>query len=220
MSGIIYIILGCAAAYLLGSIPTAVWAGKWFYGIDIREHGSKNAGATNTFRVLGKKPGIIVFLIDTLKGFSCVMISKLPLFDHLSPEWHNLLQIFLGLTGVAGHIFPVWAQFRGGKGVATTLGLVLALHPYSGLTALGIFAIVFFISGYVSLGSVTAGISYPFLVIFVFSINIFVLQVFSIIMSLLLIFTHRKNIDRLLHGTENRFSFRKKNTDSIGENLS
>ena len=122
-----------AVAYLLGSIPTAVWIGKRFYGIDVREHGSHNAGATNTIRVLGLRTGLIVFVIDLAKGYCAVSLSLLAGWLGSSPQLHTLLGIGLGLAAIAGHIFPLFAGFRGGKGVATICGVALALHPWAAL---------------------------------------------------------------------------------------
>src|SRR5512139_3938349 len=136
-------------AYLLGSIPTAVWAGKAFHGIDIREHGSGNAGATNTIRVLGWKTGVPVLIFDLAKGW---LAASLPVFLNAAPEGSQqltVLKIVCGMAAIIGHVFPVFAGFRGGKGVATTFGVLLALHPFLTLTCAGIFLVVLLISGYV-----------------------------------------------------------------------
>lgn len=192
-------------AYLLGSLATAVWVGKIFHNIDIREHGSGNAGATNVIRVLGWKTGMPVFLADMAKGW---LAASLPLFFNLT-EWSSSqlinLQIMTGLTAVAGHIFPVFAGFRGGKGVATTFGVVLALHPWLTLTCFGIFIVVLLISGYVSISSIIAGISFPLLLLLFFDSPSLMFSIFSILMAVALIVTHRKNISRLLKGQESKF---------------
>lgn len=208
MTGHITYSLLCLAAYLIGSIPSAVWIGKIFYGIDVREHGSGNAGTTNTIRVLGAKPGIIVFVIDALKGFAAVSLAHF-LFDAGSAPFVNL-QILLGICAVLGHIFPIYAHFKGGKGVATMLGIIIAIHPLAALICFAVFAVVLSISKYVSLGSMIAGITFPILIIAVFQIHIISLMVFSVAVSLLLIVTHKKNIKRLLNHEENVFSFKKK----------
>lgn len=208
---------GGIVAYLLGSIPTAVWLGRAKYGIDIREHGSGNAGATNTFRVLGKKAGSVVMAIDVLKGF---LATFLPiLFTHL--QWENLqgeelalYQIAFGIIAVTGHILPIFAGFKGGKGVATLLGMVLAIHSLAALTCVAVFLAIFLTSGYVSLGSMLAGVTFPILMNFSFyqtdeKFNK-VLFVFGVIVASLLIFTHRKNIKRLIKGEENSFKKKKK----------
>lgn len=207
-----FIIASLGIAYLIGSIPTAVWVGKIFYNIDIRQHGSGNAGATNTFRVLGMKAGIPVLLFDTFKGFLVVKFADLSgLFSH-GTDKYVLFQIALGLAAVLGHIYPVYVGFKGGKGVATLLGMVLAIEPAPALMALGIFCISLLLSRYVSLSSMISGLAFPFLVIFFFKIKIISLIIFSIAVTLLLIFTHRKNIVRLIHGTELKANlFGKKN---------
>lgn len=195
------------AAYLLGSIPSAVWIGRKYYGIDIREHGSKNAGATNTLRVLGKRAAIPVFLIDILKGLAAVTLSKLSGFEALSPAMFNL-KFALAAAAVLGHIFPVFAGFKGGKGVATLAGAVLGVYPPAVLLCLATFALVFIITNYVSLSSITAGIMLPVYTVFVFGQAYPPLIIFCCAVTLLLIFTHRKNIKRLLTGTEGKIYIR------------
>ena len=152
-------------AYLLGSIPTAVWIGKIFYNIDIREHGSGNAGTTNTFRVLGAKSGVPVFLFDVFKGWAAV---KLIYFSgYYIPESGDYIniQLLLGVASLIGHIFPVYVGFKGGKGVATLLGIVIAIHPYAALTSFGIWIITMLLTRYVSLSSMVAGFSFPIIII-------------------------------------------------------
>src|SRR3954463_4049953 len=153
--------------YLFGSIPTAVWIGKFFYNIDVREYGSGNAGATNTFRVLGKKAGIPVLLIDVLKGFAAVCLAYLSEYRPSSNQFINL-QLVLGIASLVGHIFPIFASFRGGKGIATLLGIILAVHPYAAFCAIAVFIITLLISSYVSLSSMTAALCFPVIVIGVF----------------------------------------------------
>ncbi len=199
-----------AAAYLIGSIPTAVWVGKFFFNIDIREHGSKNAGATNTIRVLGVKAGLPVFFIDVLKGFFAVNLATFIDISQ-SSEVIILIQLALGFAALLGHIFPIFAQFRGGKGVATLAGVVLALHPFATATAFGIFVLVVILTRYVSLGSMIAGLSFPFIIEFLFNNSSHTLLIFSIIVALLLIVTHIKNIKRLVKGEESKFRFNKHN---------
>ena len=150
-------------AYLFGSIPTAVWIGMAFYGVDVREYGSGNAGATNTFRVLGKKAGIPVMLIDILKGFTA---TKLVVFIGISTTGgpHSVsyinLELALGIVAVMGHLFPIFAGFRGGKGIATLFGMVLAIHLQAALLCVVVFIIVLLITRYVSLSSIVAGFTY------------------------------------------------------------
>ncbi|MGC9471089.1 MAG: glycerol-3-phosphate 1-O-acyltransferase PlsY [Bacteroidales bacterium] len=200
-------VLILTAAYLLGSIPTAVWTGRWFFGLDIRDHGSKNAGATNTIRVLGFKAGIPVLVVDVLKGFLAVkMITLLPEAP-ATPEGYVRLQLFLGILAVVGHIFPVFAGFRGGKGVASMTGILIALHPLITLICAAVFFLTLFISKYVSLGSLLAGISYPVLVIFVFPTPFPSMVIFSILIAGVLILTHQKNIGRLIRNEESKADF-------------
>jgi acyl phosphate:glycerol-3-phosphate acyltransferase len=203
MSLIIKILL-IIIAYLLGSIPSSVWIGKRFYGVDIREHGSGNAGFSNTVRVLGWKAGLPVFLIDVIKGYMAVILLRV--FNVYIPGTADFVnfQLILGASAVIGHIFPVYVGFRGGKGVATLLGLLLAIQPQPTLICIGIFAVVFLTTRYVSLSSMIAGISFPILIIFVFKTTISSLVVFSMIVSILLLLTHQKNIERLLNREESR----------------
>lgn len=190
-------------AYLLGSIPTAVWVGKLFYGIDVREFGSGNAGATNTFRVLGKKAGIPVLIIDILKGLFAVYLSYFSAFEIGSHPFINL-QIALGVSSLLGHIFPVFAGFRGGKGVATLLGIVLGILPGAAFIAIIIFLIVLFAFKYVSLASMSAGLSFPVIVFFLFKELNVTLLLFSLVVAFLLIITHKKNISRLIQKKESK----------------
>ena len=199
------------AAYLLGAIPSAVWIGKAVKGVDVREHGSKNAGATNTMRVLGVKTGIPVLLIDVFKGFAAVKFALLsPVFE-IGTNAYAAFQLALGIAAVLGHVFPVFAGFRGGKGVATIVGILLALHWQATLVAIAVFLISLFISKYVSLSSLMMGLSFPVSVIFIFETNSIALKIFSIVVCILLFITHRKNISRLLNGKENKAIFLFKN---------
>ena len=205
----VYLILMLLAAYLIGSIPTSIWIGKWFYNIDIREHGSGNAGATNTIRVLGWKPGIPVLLFDVFKGWLSVSLIHLTNFYVTgSIEFVNF-QLILGVAATLGHIFPVYARFRGGKGVSTLVGIVLALSPLSILICFLIFVLVLVITKYVSLSSLIAGISFPIVVIVILKIIILSMVIFSICVSILLILTHVKNIKRLLRKEEPEADFLK-----------
>jgi glycerol-3-phosphate acyltransferase PlsY len=207
----ILIIAIAVAAYLLGSIPTAVWTGKLFFGIDIRKHGSGNAGATNTFRVLGAKAGIPVLLIDILKGFAAVKLSGfLKLFPEGS-EHYIILQLLCCVLVVTGHLFPLLAGFKGGKGVATTLGAVFAIYPGAALSCAGIWLVCFLLTNYVSLSSIIAGCSFPFISIVVFKVSSLSLIIFSFLVAAIFILTHLKNIGRLLRNEESRiYLFRKK----------
>ncbi len=200
------------AAYIIGSIPNAVWIGKVLYGIDVREHGSKNAGATNTIRVLGWKAGLPVFILDALKGSIAVSLARI--YGYYSPGTNDFvtLQVFLGAFAVVGHIFPVFAKFKGGKGVASLFGMILAIVPLPTLLALGIFLVTLFITRYVSLSSIVSGFAFPLLIMFVFKTTMQSLIIFSLIVTVLLLLTHQKNIERLIRREESKatFLFRKK----------
>ncbi|MBC7553494.1 MAG: glycerol-3-phosphate 1-O-acyltransferase PlsY [Taibaiella sp.] len=197
-------------AYLIGSVPSAVWVSKWIYGFDIREHGSGNAGATNTFRLLGPKAGSGVMLMDMFKGFLAV---KLALFSYYTPGFDRYanLQIFLGLSAVIGHIFPIWAEFRGGKGIATLFGMILSIQPLVAVSLVAVFVCMLYLTKYVSLSSITASIAFPVLIVFIFNAPDHVgYRLFAIATSLLVVFTHHKNISRLISGNESKVSFFKK----------
>lgn len=198
------LLLVAALAYLIGSIATAVWVGKIFHGTDVREHGSGNAGATNVIRVLGWKTGVPVLLVDILKGWVAAM---LPVFMNMADHGSAMLtnyQIIAGLAAVAGHIYPVFAGFHGGKGVATIFGVLLAINPLVTISCFGVFLCVLLISGYASLGSMTAGISFPVLLFFFFETPSVWLKVFSVLVAVALLITHRHNIIRLIKGKESR----------------
>lgn len=197
-------------AYLIGSIPTAVWVSSKIYGIDIREHGSGNAGATNTFRILGKKAGSAVMLGDMMKGFIAVKLSLLSNFSWGSEAITNL-QVVLGLAAVLGHIFPIWADFRGGKGIATLFGMILSIQPLVAVSLVGVFIAILFLTRYVSLSSITASIAFPVLIVFIFREPEISYKVFAIATACLVVLTHHKNISRLLAGNESKVkSFRKR----------
>lgn len=195
-------------AYLIGSIPSAVWIGKLVAGVDVREHGSKNAGATNVMRVLGLKVGAPVLLLDAAKGFAAVKLAGF-MAGHYPADGsvYVSIQILLGACAVLGHVFPVFAGFKGGKGVATMLGIILALHFPGSVLALSVFSITLAISKYVSLSSICAAVSFTLSVLFVFQEHRIPMQIFAVAACVLLIFTHRKNIARLRNGTELRATF-------------
>jgi len=196
-------------AYLIGSVPTAVWVSKWAYGIDIREHGSGNAGATNTFRILGTKAGCAVMLGDMLKGFLAVKLSICSPFVWTSEPFVNL-QIFLGLAAVLGHIFPIWAEFRGGKGIATLFGMILSIQPLVAVSLVAVFVLMLFLTRYVSLSSITASIAFPLLILFIFNEHELSYRLFAIATAFLVVLTHHKNISRLISGSENKVPFFRK----------
>ena len=210
-------ILFLLLAYLTGSFPSAVWVGKTFYNKDVREYGSGNAGATNTFRVLGKRAGIPVLLMDVFKGWISVnyiiFVSNgcNPFTEVVSASQFEV-QLAFGIAAVLGHLFPIYTGFRGGKGVATLLGLLIGLNPLAALASMFVFIIVFFVSKYVSLGSIIASIAFPLVVFFVLhekNVNSS-LAIFSIFVPILTLITHQKNIERLIRGEENKANFGKK----------
>jgi glycerol-3-phosphate acyltransferase PlsY len=202
-------ILILISAYLIGSVPSAVWVGKIFYKIDVREHGSGNAGSTNTFRVLGFRPGLAVFVMDVVKGFCAVKLSQFLPAAHSGEIW-ELAKISLGILAVIGHIFPIFAQFRGGKGVATMLGIVFGIHIFAALSAFGLWIVLFAITRFVSLSSMIAGIFFPISLFFIFHEKSVSLLIFSILTAFLLLITHKKNIRRLIERTEPKFGKKQK----------
>ena len=193
-------------AYLLGSIPSAVWIGKKYYGIDIRNYGSKNAGTTNILRVLGVRAAVPVFVIDFFKGFVAVAIMGIMRYDeHVDISWLIGLKIIAVFAAVLGHIFPIFAGFRGGKGVATLVGAVTGIYPTIIMLCFAVWMLVLMVTHYVSLASMIAGCTFPLFVMLSHRASqstAFI--VFSFVTALLLIFTHRKNIDRLRKGTESK----------------
>ena len=202
-------------AYLIGSVPTAVWVSKWVFGIDIREHGSGNAGATNTFRILGKKAGCAVMMGDMFKGFLAVKLAFFSPFLIGGEPFVNL-QVFLGLAAVLGHIFPIWAEFRGGKGIATLFGMILSIQPIVAISLVAVFMLMLFLTRYVSLSSITASIAFPLMILFIFNEHELSYRLFAISTAFLVVLTHHKNINRLLHGNENKVPFFRKRRSRNG----
>ena len=207
-------IIAIVIAYLVGSVPSAIWVSKWFFGIDVRDYGSKNAGATNTFRVIGKKAGFPVLFFDILKGWGAVKgLSLLSYFEIGSDQFINL-QLAIGIVAVIGHVFPVYERFKGGKGVATLLGVVIAVSFPAAIVCSVVFISVFLLTKYVSLGAICTAFIYPVLIIYVFKTDTISLIYFSILISCLVILTHKKNIERLLKNEEGKMplnlNFKKK----------
>ncbi len=208
MIGLQDIILA-AIAYLIGSVPTSVWIGRKFYNTDVREHGSGNSGATNSLRILGKKAGAIVLLIDILKGWLAVGIvcfSSYPVGS--APRMH--LEVALACAAILGHIFPIYVGFKGGKGVATGMGIILAFSPIVALFCLLVFVIVFIIFHYVSLASMLAAASFPVWMAVTSNLHYKWVVAFSIFLPLLVIIMHRKNIVRLVKHQESKIQLFKK----------
>ena len=191
-------------AYLIGSIPTSVWVSQYFFDIDIRDYGSGNAGATNTYRVLGPKWGTLVMVVDMLKGIIAVKLALLlPYYNDNETLFLNL-QIGLGLGAVLGHIFPIWADFRGGKGVATLFGLVLGISPWTALCCVGVFILVLYLTRFVSLSSILASIAFPVFILLIFNVDNHTYRIFAIAVALMVLLTHQKNIGRLFKGNESK----------------
>jgi len=198
-------------AYLLGSIPTSVWVSNYFFDIDIRSYGSGNAGATNTFRVLGSKAGSFVFVVDMLKGFMAVDLAYVIPKYQLDNTALTNFQVILGICAVVGHIFPIWAEFKGGKGIATLFGMILAIQPLVAASLVGVFFFMLFVTRYVSLSSIVASIAFPVLIFFIFREPELMYRVFAVATACLVVLTHHKNINRLLTGNESKVPlFRKK----------
>ena len=191
-------------AYLIGSVPTAVWVSRGFFNIDIRDYGSGNSGATNTYRVLGSRYGTLVMFIDMLKGFVVVKLAFLIPHYAIDNFARTNFQIGLGLAAVLGHIFPIWAQFRGGKGVATLFGLVLGISPWTALCCVGIFLLVLYVTRFVSLSSILASLAFPIFILIIFNVENDAYRIFAVAVALLVILTHQKNITRLLKGSESK----------------
>jgi len=203
----LYFIAAIVGAYLVGSFSTAVWFGKWFYSIDVRQHGSGNAGATNTLRVLGSRAGVIVLLIDVFKGWIAVFLASLIGQGLFSTSNLLYFEIAAAVAVVTGHIYPLYTRFKGGKGIATMLGVVIALFPWQLiLIEVGIFAAVFLFTRYVSLGSIVVAIALPVLAIWFFHVAL-ILKIVSGLVAVVVPVTHRSNVKRLMEGRESKISF-------------
>ena len=208
-------VLAVLLAYLIGSFPSAIWISKWFFGVDVRDYGSNNAGATNTFRVIGKFAGFSVLFLDILKGWASVKILTLILITYLpTSDAYINIQLVIGISAVLGHVFPIYEQFQGGKGVATLMGIILAINFSAAIGCVIIFLLIFIFTSYVSLGAMIAAFFFPVITIFVVKAESPALIYFSIFISILVITTHKKNIVRLLERQENKMAIkirRKKN---------
>jgi glycerol-3-phosphate acyltransferase PlsY len=209
-------------SYLVGSIPTSIILSKLLRGIDIRQHGSGNAGGTNVFRVLGWKWGVLTIILDAVKGaIVVVVVARLYLdnfpFSNITPfDDFTVVQIICGIAAVIGHVWTVFAGFRGGKGIATALGFLITLITIDMLLVLAVFTLTVTLSRYISLGSMMAAVSLPIILIVrenLFGVNIpgyNTILPFVIGLVLLVLYTHRKNIDRLIKGSESKISLFKK----------
>lgn len=216
---IIKIIVFSIISYLLGSFSSAYWYGRWFYKIDIRKYGSENAGTTNVLRTLGTSAAILVFITDVLKSFISVMlilfIKEIPYHN----EYYYLIQIIFGICSVIGHIFPLYSGFKGGKGVASMLGIILGISPLIAVIALGIFIIMVISTRIVSLSSIIAAISFPIITLIVDKCESLTLLIFSICACLLIIITHIKNIKRIIRGEEKKLTIKKRKSDNNKEEM-
>ena len=203
------IAIGVVLAYLLGSLPSAVWLGQAYYGIDVRDFGSGNAGATNTFRVLGKKAGILVMALDIFKGLTAVTLATVWMqLGFIDESQIVLFKLIFGISAVVGHIFPIYVGFKGGKGVATLFGMVLGINPLVAGICVAVFMITLLISKYVSLSSILGTLTFPImLLISDIEPNEPLLVIFGFTFFLVVLFTHKKNVQRILNGTENKANF-------------
>lgn len=207
----ILLISGVVCAYLLGSFSSAVWIGRWFYHTDVRTKGSGNAGATNTLRVLGVKAGVVVMLLDVIKAYGAVALAPVFASGTFGPAELVNYKIVLGSMAVLGHVFPVFTGFKGGKGVASLVGVVIALYqPVIFLIVLGWFFLVFLVTKYVSLASVTSSLLFATLAIWAFHERNIYLIILAVGIAIFIPITHRKNIKRLFHGEEAKLLFGKK----------
>lgn len=209
---ILILIAGGVLAYLLGSFSSAVWIGKWFYHVDVRNQGSGNAGATNTIRVLGTKAGIVVLLLDLLKALAAVLLASLLSASFLNQSQLVNYKVLAGALAVVGHVFPLYTGFRGGKGVASLVGVILGVYsPIIILYVLAWFIFVFLLTRYVSLASISSSLVFAVLVIFVFHETNQLLIILATAIAIFLPLTHHKNIKRLLKGEESKLTFKKQN---------
>ena len=203
-------VIAVLLAYFIGSIPSAIWVSKWFFGVDVRDYGSNNAGATNTFRVIGRVAGFTVLFFDILKGWVSVKIlTSLILYEPQSSEFINM-QLVVGITAVLGHVFPIYEKFQGGKGVATLMGIILAINFSAAIGCVVIFLLIFIFTSYVSLGAIVAAIFFPIITIFIIRVESISVVYFSIFISILVTLTHKPNIYRLLNKDENKMKIKLK----------
>ncbi len=191
-------------AYLIGSIPTALIVSRHYFDIDIRDYGSGNMGATNTFRVLGKKYGTLVMVFDILKGMAAVALYNLLPFYLIDDFARTNLMVGLGVAAGLGHVFPIFAQFKGGKGVATLFGMLLALQPLIAISCVGVFLFVLFLTRWVSLSSILGAVMLPICVLWIWNDDVVLYRVFAIMVAVMVVLTHQKNISRILRGVESR----------------
>ncbi len=213
---ILFIASGLVVAYLIGSIPTAIWFGKWYHGIDVRDHGSGNPGATNTFRVLGKRAGTVVLLVDIAKGLTASSIPVLLLgVDAIVVQDLVIFKLIYGIVAVVGHLFPIFLNFKGGKGVATLLGMMLAIHWEVAMLSVLLFVVILITTKYVSLGSILGVLSFPIMLLTIprFKGGEPALILFGFLLFIVVVWTHHKNIKRIRNGEESKtYLFQRKSS--------
>ncbi len=203
-------------AYIIGSFSGAISLGKLFYGVDVRDYGSKNPGANNVQRVLGWQPALFVFVFDILKGVAAVSLVRLTSLEQ-GTNLYVIAQIVLGTASVAGHIFPLFFGFKGGKGVATLTGVLWAIHPPAVLICFSVFLVAFAITRYVSFSAIIGITLFPFFVNLIFGefgqegVTI-TLRLFSIAVAVIIWLTHLSNIKRIISGTEEKFRLKRADT--------
>ena len=215
MSLEIVVALGAILAYLIGSLPSAVWLGQAYHGIDVRDFGSGNAGATNTFRVLGTKAGIFVMALDIFKGLTAVTLATVWMqLGFIAESQIVLFKLAFGISAVIGHIFPIYVGFKGGKGVATLLGMVLGINPVVAAICIAVFMIVLLLTKYVSLSSILGTLTFPVMLLITdIEPNDLLLIICGFTFFVVVLFTHKKNVHRILNGMENKVNFlSKRNT--------
>ncbi|MBN2103173.1 glycerol-3-phosphate 1-O-acyltransferase PlsY [bacterium] len=213
----ISLVLIILCSYLVGSIPTAIWTSRIVMKDDVRNHGSKNAGATNVFRVMGWKPALIVVLVDMAKGVLAVLLIAKIRLDSVPLNNASFIQILAGIAAIFGHIWTVFAGFKGGKGVGTAFGVLVALIPVPALIALGLWIVLVWLTRIVSVSSMIAAVSLPVSILVQRALGVTVPNVLlciALIVAALIVFTHRSNIGRLIRGEENRFGSRSTNEDN------
>lgn len=218
MIEVLFFLISVILAYVIGSFPTSFLTAKAVKGIDIRQVGSQNAGATNVLRSVGKMPALITLIVDILKGVFVVTILANFLYPYLEELDFDFYRSLLGLVAVCGHIWPVWLKFKGGKGVATTLGVAIGLAPLVLLPSVVIWIAIFFMTHYVSLASIAALVAFPIVAI-IFNQSIYLVLI-SIVICSISIFKHRTNITRLLKGQESKTVLFKKGPSSHGSGSS
>lgn len=207
------VVIALVLAYLIGSIPTSVWISRGIFKVDVRKHGSGNAGATNTMRTVGWKAGMIVLAFDIFKGWFAVYIPHFVYTDNLTPTQFQWFSVGLASAAVLGHVFPIYVGFRGGKGMATLVGVMLGLHSYLLLCLAGVFVLVFLLTRIVSVASICGALATPLAAWYIFKIHDPIFILFTLVIAAFVPFMHRKNIKRLFIGEEKRFKYKRREAE-------